>query len=581
MSRSRFPLLVVAALVAVGGAAAVAGAQSSGDVSGHPEIEVLATGATFDPGTEADLSLTLSNAGYLRRGGPSEYENRVTTARGTVLRIDDSGVPIDVPEGPIAVGEVPRGTTSVGPVAVTVPENVTPGTYRVPVELSYAYTGHVEYGSVGGPTYDDFERTERRYVTIRIDDGARFAVVGTSAGAQVGDEASLSVTLANVGTEAARGARVALSSPSDELTFGSGSGASTAYVGRWPAGERRTVEYTVALREDAALRDYALDAEVRYDDADGIARTSEPLSVGLSPARAQSFALRGTEAALRVGEEGRFAGRLVNRGPAVARDPVVVFRAPGSGITAESREYALPDLAPGESAAFAFDVTVTEEASAGARQVNVTVRYRNGRGDERTGEGLVRRVAVGPARDRFVVEPVNRTVAAGSTTALRLRVTNNGDEPLRNVEAKAFARDPLDSGDDEALVPRLAPGESATITVGLSAADDALTKTYPLSLDFQYELPDGDTAVSRTYTVPVAVRRTGGGSGLPFALVGAGGLALVGGAVAWRRRVRGRAGGGTGDGGAAGDAGDAGDGARTGGSRDEGTDRDGTGGPRE
>ncbi|MFB6303040.1 MAG: COG1361 S-layer family protein [Haloferacaceae archaeon] len=547
MSRTRSLLLVVIAVLgAVGGGAVTAGAQSSGDVSGHPDVEILAPGAEFAPGTEAQLRFAVSNTGYLRRGGPAQYEERVTTARGLTLRIKDGNVPIDVAEGPLVVGEVPRGTTPAGPVEVTIPENVPPGRYRVPVEVSYAYTGHVDYGPAGQPEYDDFRRSERRYVTIRITDGARFAVVDTSAGAQIGDEANLSVTLANVGTEPARNARVALSSPSDELTFGSGSRSSTGHVGRWPAGERRTVDYTVALRDDATLRDYTLEAEVQYDDTDGIGRTSEPLAVGLSPAREQAFGLRNVETSLRVGEEGRIAGTVVNRGPSVARVPVVVLGAADRNVAVESGEYALPTLAPGESADFGFDVTVTEGAAPGARQFNVTVRYRNGRGDTRSSDVIAERVPVEPERDRFVVEPVTRTVAAGATTALRIRVTNNGDEPLQNVEAKAFARDPLDSGDDEALVPALAPGESRTIVVGLSAADDALNKTYPVSLDFQYELPDGDTAVSRTYKVPVRVRRSDGGPRLPFDLVGVVVLALGGGAVVWRRRRGGNGGAGGG-----------------------------------
>lgn len=537
MSKTRSILLAVAVLAVVAGGTVTTGAQSSsGDVVGSPEIDVFASGAEFDPGTRTQLQLVLSNDGTLQKGGPAQYETRVTTARGTTLEIKDGNVPIDVAEGPFAVGEVPQGTTPIDPIAVTIPENATPGTYRIPVEVSYSYTRHVDYGPAQQPEYNDFRRTERRYVTIRIEDGAQFEVVGTSAGAQIGDEATLSVTMENVGTERARDARVRLSSPSDEVTFGSGSRASTGYVGAWAPGERRTLNYTVALRDDAALRDYTLDAAVTYEDENGIARNSSSLAVGLSPAREQSFALRDVNASLRVGEEGMFAGRVVNRGPAAVRDPVVIFRPSGGNVNAETTEYALPDLAPGESADFSFDTTVNEGATPGARQFNVTVRYRNGRGDVRTSEGLVEQVTVAPQRDRFVVEPVNGSITAGASTQLDVRVTNNGDEPLRDVEAKAFTRDPLSSDDDEALVPRLAPGESETITIGLSAGADALNKTYPVSLDFQYELPDGDTAVSRTYKVPVRVQEpTDGGSPLPY-VVAVAVIALAVVALAWRRR---------------------------------------------
>jgi hypothetical protein len=108
---------------------------------------------------------------------------------------------------------------------------------------------------------------------------------------------------------------------------------------------------------------------------------------------------------------------------------------------------------------------------------------------------------------------------------------------LTNVEGKAFVQSPLSSDNDEAIVTSLAPGETAEFTVALSAAGDALTdKTYPVSFDFQYEMPDGDTEVSRTYTTAVTVTAAEGG-GFPVGVVV--GVAVVVGAlgvVGWRRR---------------------------------------------
>jgi MYXO-CTERM domain-containing protein len=117
-----------------------------------------------------------------------------------------------------------------------------------------------------------------------------------------------------------------------------------------------------------------------------------------------------------------------------------------------------------------------------------------------------------------------------------VRITNNGDEPLRNVEAKAFVESPLSSDNDEAIVTTLAPGETANATIALSAAGDALPKTYPVSFDLQYETPDGDTEVSRTYTTAVRVTE-GEDDGFPVSLA-VGALVVVGllGAVGWRRR---------------------------------------------
>jgi len=540
-SPHRSLFLVALVLVAPIAAAGVVAGQSSGTVIGRPDIEVYSSTTEVEPGTQTDLDLVVSNDGQLRRGGPAEYETRVTTARGVSLEVADGDTPFEINTGRVAVGEVPRGTTSADPVSITVPEDADPGRYRIPVTISYSYTVSVEHSAVGSPQYNDLTRETTQYITVRVRDQAQFDIVETETTAQIGDTGTVSVTLQNDGTRTARDASVVLSSPTDELTFGSGSATSTGYVGAWDPGMNATVTYTVSFDDEAALRNYSLTATIEYEDTDGIARSSEPLAVGLRPTPEQTFALRETSATLRVGEKGQFVGTVVNRGPDTVRQPVAVFRSSNPNVNVESNEYALDTLEPGGTGEFAFDVTVSDGASATTQQFNVTVRYRNERDDVRRSDPLNERVVIEPQRDRFSVEAVNRTVTPGETTTLELRVTNEGDEPLRDVEAKAFVQDPLSSDDDEGLVSTLAPGESATVLVSLSVSGSAVErKTYPISVDFQYELPDGDTEVSETYRVPVtAERQERGGGGLPFLPITVGALAVAGvGLFVWRRRDR-------------------------------------------
>ncbi|WP_379800490.1 COG1361 S-layer family protein [Haloplanus sp. GCM10025708] len=502
---------------------------------GEPDLTVLTSTEEFEPGTKAQLRLSVLNRGRIDKGGPSQYENRVTTARGLTVTVNAGDAPIEVNTGSLGVGNVPTGTTAVDPVDITVSEDAEPGTYRVPVEFSYAYTRGVNY-DVYGAEYNDFTRTETAYLTIRVRDQARFEVVDSATSAQVGDTGDLAVTVENVGTRTARDASATLTSRSDELTFGSASASSTAYVGGWKPGERRTANYTVALADDAAVRGYTLDLRVDYTDTDGISRSSRPLNIGVRPMGEQRFSLEGVSTSLRVGQDGTLRGTVVNDGPSTVYNPVVRFRSTNPNIDVDSSEYALSTLAPGERADFQYTVGVSSAASASVQQFNLTVKYRNQRGDVRYSDGLETKADIAPQRDRFVVEVADDTIEAGGETALRVRVTNNGDEPLTNVEAKAFVNDPLASDNDEGIIAALAPGESAEFTIALSAAGNALPKTYPVSFDFQYELPDGDSEVSQTYKVPISVTPSQGG-GFPTGLV-VGAIAVVGliGAVGWRRR---------------------------------------------
>lgn len=531
----------VAALVVLVGLSAVAPvvAQtgSSGQVIGQPELDAVVSNPELEPGTRTTLDLTLSNRARISEGGPAQYEERVTTARGVVVEARPGSAPIEVNSGAVGVGNVPTGTVAVPPIEVTVDEDAAPGTYRVPVDVSYAYTRGVDYDSFGAE-YNDFTEEETQYVTVRVRSQSRFAVVDRSSSAQVGDRGSLSVTLENTGSEPARDASVTATSRSDELRFGTGSERSTGYVGAWAPGERRTVEYTVEMTDDATLRDYTVGLTVDYADADGVDRTSRTLRAGVRPAAAQSFALANVSASLRVGEEGTVTGAVVNEGPEPVRSPVVVLSVSNPNVVVDANEYALSDLAPGERARFAFDVTVSSAASAGVQQFSFTTRYRTERGDRRTSDGSEAAVDIAPRRDRFGVALADGTVAAGSSRPVTVRVTNRGDEPLRNVEVKAFVTDPLSSDDDEGVVPRLAPGETANVTVALGADGDALRKRYPVSFDLQYERPDGDVETSRTYTASVRVTPSEGGR-FPVGLA-VGAAVLVGalGVVGWRRRSR-------------------------------------------
>jgi hypothetical protein len=113
-----------------------------------------------------------------------------------------------------------------------------------------------------------------------------------------------------------------------------------------------------------------------------------------------------------------------------------------------------------------------------------------------------------------------------------VEVPNTGDEPVRDISGKLFADDPVTAVDDEAYVPALAPGESATLSFEVEAGGDAMPKAYPLSVDLQYDDAEGDTEVtdSRQVALTVAEQSSGGGGGgLPITLLGGvGALALVG-----------------------------------------------------
>lgn len=514
--------------------------QASGQVLGNPDISLGTTQRKFSAGTTTEFQVTVINRGDIQRAGPSEYENRVTTARGMTITIRDEGTPLEVNTGTIAVGNAPTGTVQSGPIEITIPESVRPGVYTIPVEYAYDYTRIVSYDS-SGAEYNDFTAEERGSITIRVQDEAQFSVVSQDTVGQVGDTSEIRVTLENTGTQPAASASVVATTESDELSFGTESGSSTAFAAEaWEPGEQRSVNYTISLTEDATQRAYTLGLTVDYANTDGIAQSSQPLTIGVQTIAAQSFEAKNIQSSLRVGQDGRLAATIVNEGPQAIRNPVVTLSTNSQSININSPEYAISDLSPGEEEQVNYTVSTSGGADTGVQQFAIEVSYNNQDGDRQTSSPIQINAPLEQQIDRFRVEAVNQSVTTGQTTELTLRITNNGDETLRSIDGQAFFDGPLSSNDDEVFIARLDPGETTTVSIELSIASGALNKTYPFTMDFQYEMPDGDTEISKTYNVPIQAEQAEESGGLQLPLIGGiGAVVLVTGGVWYVRRRQG------------------------------------------
>jgi hypothetical protein len=205
----------------------------------------------------------------------------------------------------------------------------------------------------------------------------------------------------------------------------------------------------------------------------------------------------------------------------------VALEPPGRNVEVIEPEIALGDLAAGEEVDVAFDVEVSSSGRSGDRQFRLTTEYETTGGDDRTADAIRFRRTVEPRRDVFDVEATERTVTPGGSGRLVLSVTNNQNETLTDISAKLFASQPLSTADDEAFIDELEPGETAEIPFQMSASDAAMTKDYPVSVDFQYVDESGETRLTDSYRVPVTVVESSGGFFGLFGLTGLAGTAAV------------------------------------------------------
>ena len=590
-----------------------------------PRFETYVPEPTLAPGQTTQLTVQLVN-------DAEDVDDRVETARNVKATMKDGSTPFSVKSGTKLLGQMQDGQPVNAQFTVEAPMNVDPGTYRLPIELSYEFE-------------NDESETDTVYAEVRIEDRAYFALEDTSASIPVGDSGNVTMTFRNVGTKTAHDASISTRTTSGEVTFGQAESASE-FVGTWEPGENRTVTFDLRASNDASARTYRLVSTVNYEDSNGNARESSPLESGIRLQGAQSFSFSEVSSTLRVGEKGTVVATVTNDGPRpvsdavltlgetpetlqpqqteyglgdlavgdsttvrfpinvaataepsprrlpfvvsyrnvnddlqetdrqyltadvaeerdrfglevtssnlrvgsegtleltvanngdAVEDVVVKIRQPGQNVHPQETDYAIGSMAPDRTEQISFPIEVSDNGEAVPRQFSFVVNYEDGDGDDSEAGPYNVRVDIDERKDRFLVEPVSATKTAGETGPIEVNVTNNGDEPITNINAKIFADEPLSAEDDEAYIDSLDPGESATVTFSVGVSESALTKSYPLSMDFQYD-EGGDTKLSETYQVPVTVTENEQ-SGFPIPLVVATVivLALIGGYLYYRR----------------------------------------------
>jgi hypothetical protein len=461
---------LLVALVAFSGAQPVAAEQ----VVGQPELTLSAQDNRIAPGERTTLSLTVTNDGRLTRGGPAALEQRLQTARGVTVTVLDDRIdaPIDVASGSVALGSLPDGAVANAPFQLEAGESLEPGTYEIPVRLSYSYSRSADFDETRSPPgYTDVnyvDSVRRQVVTVElvVEREPRFEVVpGDSTPVVAGDTGTLNFDLVNVGSQTARKATVSLSTRSDDVFFGSPTQprqAQAVYVSELAPGERHPVSVTVGASSSLSPGSYPVAVDVSYETPDGLRGSSETLSTGVEVEPERTFDVRDlTTSAFRVDEdEATVEATVVNTGETVARNVVVRTQGPAS-LQATAPEAAVGDLAPGDSASMRFTFAVPADAEPGSLSLSFAVEYENRNGDlRRLDEPIRRAVSLEAERDAFEVVSVDSSVSAGGQGTLAVTVRYNGDRPVSNANGKLFVNDPLSSADDGAFLGSFDPGET-------------------------------------------------------------------------------------------------------------------------
>ena len=409
------------------------------------------------------------------------------------------------------------------------------------------------YSLVATVAYDDTDQKRRHSAPMTAnvvpDPEQTFDVEALDSTLQVGADGRVTYEVTNTGGSAVSGVTLELVASGPQLQ----SSQVKFPVGDLGANESANASVPVNVSPKAEPGTHEFTTRVHYDDADGDRLRGDTHTDVIDVAPEQSFDVEVETNTLRVNREGELSVSVTNAGPATVENANLRMTKTGPTVHPETNEYAIGSLEPGESTTANFSVEVADGAAPSPRQFTFELNYDDRDGDRQRATPQILTVDVAPEEPIFDLEVVDAEIPAGESGTVTVEVTNTDDRTLYSINAKAFTDASLSVTDDSAFVAELEPGESTTVEFGVSVPGDALAKDYPLSMDFQYREPDGETELSDTYDIPVAVTESEGpldavlglyANVYPYRNVLAGGAAGLGaaglglGLVGLRRRRR-------------------------------------------
>lgn len=224
-----------------------------------PALNLQVTDMTaeyLNVGTEGYLTLTLENHG-------DEHATRAVAQ----LARSGSG-PLIPTDSEVYIGDFFPGAQVACRFKVSVADTAEPNTYPVDVYVTYVD----EKG--------DTTKSETRTVGVPVGGEISFEVISEEATVRPGTKPVIEVTYRNTGATTAYNAQARISAV-DPFT----SNDDTAFLGDLAPGDEFVARYEMTVDDQATIKSYGLDTEIRYRDALDNSRISETMKVPIQVVR--------------------------------------------------------------------------------------------------------------------------------------------------------------------------------------------------------------------------------------------------------------------------------------------------------
>jgi len=399
--------MLLLALLAVPGSAA--GAKY---LYGNPELSATIAGTNeFAPGAETSLTVIISNSGLnthkiaIPSLPPDDLPN---TAKLVTVALKSNDAPFTVKTDPQFLSDIMGGAALPATFNVKVADSATPGTYTLPLEVTYTYLQDAEDYD-GLLRYNYQKKTETLPLTVLVTPGLRVEVLNVQTRSlNVGTEGYVSMTLKNIGHDAADKAvaKVARNGASPLIPTDS-----NAYIGTFAPGETVDVKFKVAVADSAEPQSYPLDIVVAYEDYEGKSTASRPVTIGLPVGGKIDFDVASPTVTLHPGGKSILEVVYRNAGAAKVYSAQARISAVDPFTSSDDTAY-LGDLAPGETATARFEVSIDADATLKNYGIDSEIRYRDDLDNSKISDTMKVQVALEKKEGTLFTNPVFLAVIA-------------------------------------------------------------------------------------------------------------------------------------------------------------------------
>jgi hypothetical protein len=394
--------MLLLALLAVPGSAA--GAKY---LYGNPELSATIAGTNeFAPGADTSLTVIISNSGLNTHKivgstivTPDDLPN---TAKLATVALKSNDAPLTVKTDPQFLSDIMGGASRTATFNVKVADSATPGTYTLPLEVTYTYLQEAEdYGDTLRYNYQ--KKTEILPLTVRVTPDLRVEILNVrSESLNVGTEGYVYLTLKNIGHDTANKAiaKVVRNGASPLIpTDGN------AYIGTFEPGETVDVKFKVAVADSAEPQSYPLDVMVAYEDYEEKTVTSRAATIGLPVGGKIAFGAVSPTVTLHPGDKSILEVVYKNTGAAKVYNAQARISAVDPFTSSDDTAY-LGDLAPGETATARFEVSIDADATLKEYGIDSEIRYRDDLDNSKISDTMKVRVALEKKQGALFTNPV-------------------------------------------------------------------------------------------------------------------------------------------------------------------------------